>query len=81
MTPLHCGAKAGYLDVVQYICLMKGNPNSKNASGDLPLHIACRSGDDDNIQIAKYFIENLHMNVDVRAEVICGLCMCGEGGQ
>lgn len=56
-TPLHCAAKAGYLNVVKLLVESGASPKSETAHGCVPIWFAAYEGNND---VLKYLMEKEH---------------------
>lgn len=56
-TPLHCAARAGYLDVVKLLVESGASPKSETNLGSAPIWFAASEGHND---VLKYLMEKEH---------------------
>lgn len=51
LTPAHCAAQGGRAQCLQYLLGAGANPNAKDATGETPLHKACRIGSAECVRV------------------------------
>lgn len=51
LTPAHCAAQGGRAQCLQYLLGAGANPSAKDASGEIPLHKACRIGNAECVRV------------------------------